>query len=328
MCAANANMAARRVLITGGSGFIAANLARRLLTGNAAVHLLLRPNSALWRVTDLIDRTVVHLGDMTDRHAIATAFARTSPEVVFHLATPRGDDSNAWTRLVHDNVVVALNLVDALRSHPQAEVVVAGSSLEYGDETPWHREADALYPSTWHGVGKAAATSIYHHATRSMGLPITVLRLFHVYGPWEFAHRLLPTAIRAALSGQSLPLSHPGIRRDWVYVGDVVDALCRAAQAGRHGEIFNIGSGEETSNEEVVALLEQCSGQTIDCLPGVFNRRQTDAAHRCANMDKTRTVLGWAPRHSLRAGIEATLNWYREHPWAWSCPDQRPPTVS
>jgi nucleoside-diphosphate-sugar epimerase len=307
----------RSVLVTGGGGFIGANLVRRLNDLGARVHLLMRPQAGSWRIREIMEHTQIHTGDITDGDSLARAFAESAPEFVFHLATPRGNDASAWVRMAEVNVLGALRLVEQLQKTPSTHMVVAGSGLEYGPNAQPHREQDTLTPNTWHGVGKVAAGLIFLQAASSFGLRINHLRLFHVYGPWESPHRLLPSVIRASLCGTPLPLTRSDVRRDWIYVEDVVDALLSAASAETQGETCNIGSGTETSNERVVDIVEQLTGITLVRVPGVFPCSVSDTAHRCADISKSKMLLGWMPRHDITAGISAMLGWYRLNPHVW-----------
>ena len=307
----------RHVLVTGGTGFVGANLSRRLLDMGAHVHLLMRPHAAIWRIQEILAEIRIHGGDITDESSLALAFAQAKPDFVFHLATPRGNDTSAWKRMTEVNVLGALRLVEQMLCTPSVRLVVAGSSLEYGPKPQPHCEQDILAPLTWHGVGKAAAGMVYRQAARSTGLNINQLRLFHVYGPWESSHRLLPTAIRSALAGWPLPLTSAEIRRDWIYVEDVVDALLCAAISETQGEVYNIGSGTEASNEDVVDVVEQLTGTRLVRTAGAFPSSPSDTAHRCADISKAKMLLNWTPQYDLTRGVSATLTWHRQNPHAW-----------
>lgn len=319
-------VAGRSVLVTGGGGFIGANLVRRLLGLNAHVHLLMRPPAASWRIRDLMARVQVHTGDITDEGTLSRAFDRATPDVVFHLAAARGHGEAAWAQLVAVNVLGALRLVEQLRRAPAAHLVVTGTYLEYGPRAQ-PRRRDPPTPGTWHGVGKAAAGQVFLHAAASMGLAITLLRLFHVYGPWESSHRLLPTAIRAALSGSPLPLTREDVRRDWVYVEDVVDALLSAVRPATRGADYDIGSGTATANTAVVDLVEQLTGKTIVRVPGAYPPSISDVGGPCADNARARSLSDWAPRHDVRAGVAATLEWCRSHPDTWESDTGAKPRV-
>jgi UDP-glucose 4-epimerase len=117
------------------------------------------------------------------------------------------------------------------------------------------------------------------------------------------------------------------IARDWVFVDDVVDAVIRTVGLDRRGEIINVGSGQEFSNEAVVALVAATLGKRIRRLAGAFAPRSSDAAHRRADPAKAARLLGWEPRHSLTAGVQRTVDWFHLHPTAWSAPQDAPPLV-
>lgn len=307
----------RSVLVTGGGGFVGANLARRLHDLGAKVHLLMRAQAATTRIQEILTEIRMHRGDITDEPSLARAFDHAAPDFVFHLATPRVRGASAWKVMTENNVRGAILMVEQMRRVASARLVVAGSSLEYGPNPQPHREQDALAPVTWHGVGKAAAGLVYRQAALSLGLGINQMRLFHVYGPWEASHRLLPTAIRCALAGLPIRFTAAEARRDWIYVDDVLDALLCAALSEARGETFNVGTGTELGNEEVVDVVEQVTGTRLARSPGAFPNSVSDSAHRRADIKKAQRLLGWTPRHDIASGVTATLAWYREHRHAW-----------
>ena len=142
-----------------------------------------------------------------------------------------------------------------------------------------------------------------------------ILRPFSVYGPWETPSRLIPSAIRAALDGLELPLTAPGYRRDLVHVDDVVDACLAAATVDvPPGEIVNVGTGQEWTNEEVVSAISAVMGREIRTRPGEYPARLSDTAHWIADTRKAEQLLGWLPRRPLRDGLEQTVRWWTAQP--------------
>ncbi|MGS5088775.1 NAD-dependent epimerase/dehydratase family protein [Hydrogenophaga sp. A37] len=318
----------RRLLVTGGAGAIAANLIRALLAAGCRVDATVRPGGQAWRLTGLGEALTRHTVDVGDADALERVFAQVRPEFVFHLATPRGHDAAARDEMLRVNVLGAQALLGCVRRHAVERLVVAGSSLEYAPAHTALKETDPIAPLTWHGATKAAAAVLYRQAAAEHGVPVSLLRIFHVYGPWESAHRLAPTAIRAALSGDAMPMTAGGIRRDWVYVDDVCEALLLAAAKAAPGDVFNIGSGVETSNETLVACVESVLGRSVRQLVGELPPRATDAEHRFADRSLAQRQLGWAPRHSLKDGLRETAAWHAQHPAAWSDPaDKKPEAV-
>lgn len=315
----------RRLLVTGGAGAIAANLIRALLAAGGRVDATVRPGGQAWRLAGLSEALTRHDVDVGNADALERVFARVRPEFVFHLAVPRGHDAAARDEMLRVNVLGAQALLGCVRRHAVERLVVAGSSLEYAPSHTALKESDPIAPLTWHGATKAAAAVLYRQAATEDGLPVSLLRLFHVYGPWESAHRLAPTAVRAALSGDAMPMTAGDIRRDWVHVHDVCAALLLAADKAAPGDVFNIGSGIETSNEALVDCVGSVLGRSVRRSAGELPPRATDAEHRFADRSLAQARLGWVPRYSLADGLRQTAAWHARHPAAWSDPDDHRP---
>jgi len=129
------------------------------------------------------------------------------------------------------------------------------------------------------------------------------------------------------LDGVPLPLTAGGGARDWVFVDDVVDAIVRAVGSEGRGEIINVGSGCEYSNDAVVACVAKALGRPLRIESGAFRPRPGEAPHRRADRDKAARLLGWKPQVPLEQGIARTIEWFGSHPSAWSAPDDAPPAV-
>jgi nucleoside-diphosphate-sugar epimerase len=300
------------VLITGGSGFIGANLVRRLMSMSAEVHVLVRDGSNLWRVPKDVR---IHRGDITESVAIATVFASIRPNVIFHTAMPHGHpiDSDSRIEALQTSVMgTALLLENALANRVEKFIHI-GSSLEYGPRKHPLRESDDLRPSTFRGITKASASLWCGGFAQATGLPVVELRPFSVYGPWEARSRFIPTVLRSALSGATMPLKRDS-QHDFVFVDDVVEACVSAAS--RHvppGTAINIGSGQQYSNEAVVAVAERVTGKRIACAVDAHPGNPPDTDCWIADIRKARELLDWQPRHSLEQGLAATFEWLQAH---------------
>jgi len=315
--ASELNLSGRSILVTGATGFIGANLCRRLLQHGAVVHIVRRPSSSMWRLNDIENKLVCHTADLADYNQLAETFDKSQPEAVFHLATERGTDLGARMGYVNTSILGAVHLINLLSEAPTVRMIASGSSTEYAKSDYAIPENYPLLPDTLHGVVKASASLLYRQAVLEDRLSISQLRLFHVYGPWESSHRFLPTAINLALNKAPVPLTASLSRRDWIHVDDVVEAFLTAVQYVSPPGIYNIASGIEYSNEQVLDILGDIIGNKIERIPGAMTVRPTDRAHRFADISLALREIGWSPKYDLRTGIENTLEWNNQFPDAW-----------
>jgi len=248
-------LAGRRVLVSGATGFLGANLTQRLLVLGAEAHALVRRPGP-----DLPAGTEPHPADLRDVEATACAVASARPELVFHLAAAAGHPGDARTRAETLSVTVdgTANLLEALRPVAPGRVVCAGSSLEYGARARPMREDDVPAPTTFRGAAKAAATALALGFGAETGTPVTVVRPFSVYGPRERRPRLVPTVVDAALRGEPIHLTRAGIARDFVYVDDVVDGIVRAATTPAAGPDSSAKTGRSFASSAVITPPEDC----------------------------------------------------------------------
>lgn len=303
------------VLITGASGFIGANLARALVAEGAEVHAIVRASTSLWRIENLLDRVTLHRADIVDAVALRQAMSRARPDVIYHLAMAHGHPTSADQReaVLRSGVIGTAVLLGASAGVGYRRLIHIGSSLEYGPRSSPLSETDSLSPTTFRGVTKAVAALLCRAAAIGEGKPITIVRPFSVYGPWEASHRFVPTVIRAGLIGGDIALTAPGFRRDYVFVMDVVEACIAAARADTSaGEVINVGSNRQHANEELVQLVREITGSEIPARIGEYPARPSDTGHWIADIGKARRLLNWQPKHSLREGLEKTVAWFRE----------------
>ncbi len=306
-------MEAFRALVTGAGGFVGANLCAMLVGWGHETHAVLRPAGGRWRMPAIPSPAALHEVELTDYDAVRDLVNRVRPDVIFNAAAGSAYAGHPLRRIVTDDVVVAATLFDAVAGVDLRRFVHLGSSLEYRPCDRPHCEDDPRGPTSVRGASKGAATLLALQQATTGAVPIVVLRVFSVYGPWEDPRRLVPSAIRAALRGEELPLTPPGIRRDFVFVDDVAEACLGAATAsGVVGEAINIGSGRQVANEEMVLEIERAVGRPVRVAVGEYAAHATDRSCWVADVSKARRLLGWEPRHDLRGGLKKTVEWGRE----------------
>jgi nucleoside-diphosphate-sugar epimerase len=316
----------RTFLVTGATGFIGSCLARRLTELGAGVHIFARKQSNRWRIRNL-QQISEHEVDLRDADVVQSAVSKIQPDVVFHLAAYGGYPFQGNIgEMVETNVQGTINMLTAMASLNYQCFVTAGSSSEYGTKPFAMTEVDLLEPINAYGVTKAAATLYSRYLARSTSRPISILRLFSPYGPYEEPSRLVPYAIKNCLTGQDLNLTSGTQVRDFVYIDDVVEAfLLVALNPPQPGEILNIGSGTQNTVREVVERIARLCGPKSRLHWGALAPRPFETTTWLADTSKARRLLGWRPRISLDEGLSRTIAWQQEQLAACS---QYSPSVS
>jgi nucleoside-diphosphate-sugar epimerase len=304
-----------RALVTGGSGFVGANLVRRLLDIGVETHLLLRPEARLWRLREVLDGCEQHRGGVDDGESLRRALRAARPDWVFHLAAygayPQQTD---LARMVETNLLGTQRVVEESLRTDASSIVLAGSSSEYGPKDHAPSEDEVLEPDSDYGVTKASATLYGIKEARRSGRSITSLRLYSVYGPWEEPTRFWPTLVSAAMNGRLPPLASPTTARDFVYVDDVVDAFLRAAeQAVTGGIVLNIATGMQASLAEVVAMVQERFEIAQEPPWGGYGPRAWDTDIWVGDPERAAKVLGWRATTSLHDGLERLGAWLSSH---------------
>jgi len=298
-------------LVTGGTGFVGSNLARRLVRDGFEVHLLCRTNSNFWRLDDVLPRLHRHVAPLEDAARVAEIVRSVRPEYVFHLAastvvagTTAGADD-----LVGVNLLGTIHLLDACAAVDCRGLVTTGDSFEYSSTQERLAEDAACHPDTLHGISKLAATLYAQSVAKTQGRPVVTLRLFSTYGPGDHPRRLVPRVIAGALAGTPLSLSRPEIARDWVYVDDVIELYLEASRKARQhaGGVFNAGSGIATSVGAIVESILTLTGSAVAAQWGVFPAPPHDAFPWIADTRRTCAAFDWRPQTALDDGLRLAI---------------------
>ncbi|MDQ1532393.1 MAG: hypothetical protein QOF28_154 [Actinomycetota bacterium] len=303
-------------LVTGAAGFIGANLVRRLVGDGLDVHVTAndggKDDTEAWRLAD-VTPLETHVCSVADADAVHALVRSVRPRWVFHLAAHGAySHQTDQARMVAVNTLGTFNLLDALaRSDGCEGFVHTGSSSEYGLKDHAPAEDEAVAPDSVYAITKCAATHAVSYWARHTGLPASTVRLYSVYGRWEDPTRLIPRLVMAALHGSLPPLVEPSTARDFVWIDDAVDGIVAAARtATRHpGAVWNLGSGVQTTLEELVAVARAVFGVLEEPKWSSMANRAWDTDRWIADPRLARDELGWETRTGLDAGLRATGEW-------------------
>lgn len=313
----------KRVMVTGGAGFIGSHLVDGLLSAGAdrvAVvdNFFLGKEANLSDATATGDRVAVYREDAAEFPAMAAVIDAEKPDVVFNLATkallysffnPAG--------ACRVNLDIATGLAEFLRAGAYGKLVHVSTSEVYGTAVQFPMdEQHPLLAETTYAAGKAAADLLLTSYVNMFGLDISIVRPFNNYGPRQNDGSLaavVPLTIKRIRNGEKPVVEGDGEQtRDFIYVGDTVNGILRLALSDNvKGDAYNLGSGRETSINQIVETL---SG-ILDYKGGIDRKpeRKADVRRHMADVSKARSVIGEFAVTSLEDGLVTTAQWYREN---------------
>lgn len=295
-----------KVLITGAAGFVGHHLIKRLISLNAEVIGMCRTEAS----TELLKQEFPNIHtiacDLSDVRNIRERISDLFPQYVFHGATLR--DEKNWDSTLLINGLGTGVLLEEVASPDLKCFVNLGTSMVYQKKEGSFSEHDTLIPYTHFGISKLSGEMLLSQIALTQKSPLSLLRIFHVYGPGEPDKRLIPTVIRNLLSNKPINLTEKGFCHDFIYVDDVVDGCLQAAVKAEG--VYNIGTGIETTNENVVSMIGQILGVTPKIIFGGYENHIFDKKYWRANPQKSHEELGWSAQVSVREGLEKYVSWF------------------
>ena len=306
-----------RVLITGATGFIGANLAHFFVNEKTDVHILLRESSNTWRINSILSRLNKHYCDLTGREDIKKIISEIRPNIILHLAMYGGYPFQSDSlKMININYIGTINLLDACIEEGFDCFINTGSSSEYGIKEKPMKESDLLEPIDIYGASKSAATLYCQALAKKYNLPIFTLRLFSPYGYYEESTRLIPYLIVSMLKNQKIKISSPYAVRDFIFIEDVIDAFIKIIDKKDQipaGTILNVGSGFDAKVIEVFKMLKEIVGYKMDFTVEGFPRESDVLRVWSADTEKIQKILGWRSKYNLEDGLIKTVEWFKKN---------------
>lgn len=314
---------AKRVLITGISGFAGSHLADFLVSKGAKVSGIVRkkdnPN-----ISHLLGKIKLYRADLSKQKSIQEVLKQEDPDFIFHLAarsSPRLSFDDPQKTLTA-NIYPEINLLESIvKLKMSPRILVAGSSEEYGivgkENLPIDEEAP-LKPVSPYGVSKVVQDLLAYTYFKTSGLKVVRVRPFNHIGPRQDPSFFLASfslQIAKIEKGKQIPVIKVGnlaAKRDVTDVRDMVRAYLMAAELGEPGDVYNIGSGKSVSLQEILDRLLKLSQVKAKVIKDPKLFRPIDVPDFVCNPEKFKKKTGWMPKHSLEETLKFTLEWARQ----------------
>jgi len=316
-----------RVLVTGGAGFIGSNFVRMIadgrLKGITSVTVLDKLTYA-GNVNSLDEASQFNgfsfiQGDICDRQLVNRILADVDAVINFAAESHVDRSISGAEDFVQTNIVGVQVLLDAIKSSGRNLRFLQVSTDEvYGsiDSGSW-TESSPLLPNSPYSASKAGGELLARAYHKTHGLDVVVTRCSNNYGTHHFPEKLIPLFITNLIEGKKVPVYGSGLNvRDWLHVDDHCRGIHLVLTKGKSGEVYNIGGGRELTNLVITELILKSMGATMDSVEFVADRKGHDFRYS-VNWEKICKQLGYTPQVSFEAGLEETVNWYRNNEMWW-----------
>lgn len=311
----------KKVLVTGASGFIGSHLVEELVRRGANVRAFVKNNSSnnigsLEKLTeDISEKVEIVFGDIQNRENVKRAVYEMN--LVFHLgALISVADSYKNPREYMDvNAIGTLNILEASREYKIEKIIIASTSEVYGNGgNKIINEDFPLNPRSPYAASKIAAEKITESFYYSYNLPVSIIRLFNVFGPRQSINPLIPAVINHGIRNEKIQITDLNSKRDFVYVADAVDAFIKTAESDKsNGETINIGTGTASSVKMILEILSKILEKDLFKYVELGNLKNKDEKLLICDNKKAKKLLNWEPKYSLEEGLSKSVDYFKEN---------------
>jgi dTDP-glucose 4,6-dehydratase len=312
-----------KILVTGGAGFIGSSFVRYVLRTRQDIEVvnfdLLTYAGNLRNLEEVASNPRYQFvrGDIADQAAVEQVFKQHGFDAVVNFAAETHVDRSILDSapFVRTNIEGTRCLLEQSLKTKVSKYVQISTDEVYGSLGPSgsFREDTSIDPSSPYSASKAAADLLVLAYHRTHNLPAIITRCSNNYGPYQFPEKLIPVLITNAMEDRSLPIYGDGLNvREWIYADEHSRAVLMALDLGRPGEVYNIGSGDEQTNMEVVREILRLMGKPESLIKFVKDRPGHDRRYSI-DCSKIRREWGWSSQIDFAAGLASTIEWYRSH---------------
>lgn len=308
----------KKILVTGGAGFIGSNFIEYMLDRYAELKItnldLLTYAGNLENLTEVTKNPNYSFiqGDIADAQLVERIMQGVDLVVNFAAESHVDKSITNPALFIKTNVLGTQVLLDAAKKHGVVRFLQVSTDEVYGSLGPtgYFTENTPIAPNSPYSASKAGADLLVRAYHETYGLPVLITRCSNNYGPKQYPEKLIPLFIKLALTDDTLPVYGDGLNiRDWLHVEDHCRAIDAVLNKGRIGEVYNIGGNNEKSNIEIAKLILKELGKPETLISYVQDRLGHDRRY-AIDPSKIQRELGWSPQYTFEQGIKETIQWY------------------
>ena len=305
----------KKILVTGGAGFFASHLTKKLHRAGAEVYVLTKYKSIIdnIRLVKIWDDIHPVEADLRNTDSL-TQIKDIAPEIVFHFAAYNhvGDSFLHVAESMQSNAVGTANVMEAYEGYEKFVYIDTSEAYGYQESVPF-TETQIPFPTSPYAVGKYAGelyAQMKHHVTKQ---PIVMLRPFNVFGPYQSPKAIIAEIIIKCLRGEEIRSTEGIQTRDFNYVENLVDGVLMSALEDKCiGQVMNIGSGVEITIKDLILKIHELTNSDSKLSIGALPYRPTEIWRMQADNQRATEILGWTPKVSLDEGLSLSIDWYRK----------------
>ena len=319
-------MSIKKILITGGSGFIGTNLVKFLISKNIEIHNIDKISycSIPSKFTNFPQKKYFfYKNNLSKINEIEKILLKVKPEIIINLAAESHVDRSidAPVRFFKNNIESCLNLLEAIKKNNKKiklkKFIHISTDEVFGGENKNPSKEDGKYETNSpYSASKATCDHLCRAYYKTFKIPVIIIHCCNNYGPYQFTEKFIPTIISKYTNNLSIPLYGSGKNvREWIYVDDFCKAILKIFKNGKIGEKYNVGSNERTSNKNIIKIISKILNKYSNkenhnlIIKHVKDRPGHDFVYQI-NSSKIRKKLYWKNKYSLKEGLKKTILWY------------------
>jgi dTDP-glucose 4,6-dehydratase len=315
----------KNILVTGGAGFIGSAFVRQMATAYPQYKIVTYDKLTYAGNLDNLlavkefSNHVFEQGDIADRETVRDVLTRHQIDTIVNFAAESHVDRSILDpdAFIMTDVYGVYNLLEQARQHGIGRFVQVSTDEVYGDvPTGYSTETDPFLPNSPYAASKASGELMARSYFVTYGMDIVITRGSNTYGPYQYPEKLIPFFVTEALDDRPLPVYGDGMQmRDWLHVDDHASGVSLVLHQGESGEAYNIAGEDVRHNIDVIKLMLNIMDKPEALLKFVPDREGHD--RRYAMSAEKLMALGWLRQHTFEAGLQATIDWYRDNEWWW-----------